>query len=327
MRVGSVELAEATRAWIATHGRPDVVVGTNMLDLASYLGFLRHDLGSAPTAQFLHENQLSYPRRPDEPLDRGLAWMQWRGLVAADAVWCNSAHHRDALVEGLANLESGRETDSPVDPSAIEARLEVIHLGIEFDELAGPPKTARPRRPLVVLNHRWHHDKDLGSVLRALRVALERGPAFDIALLGDPNNGEAQMLEPMIDVLGSAVKMRGFLPRAEYVEVLRRADVVVSAARNENFGLSVVEAVAAGAWPVAPDALAYPEVIPSRFHPECLYGPGGLGARLRDVLARVAEGETAPDGLATAMARFAWPTVADRLDTSVEQLLDGSSTV
>ena len=27
MRVGSVELAEATRAWIATHGRPDVVVG------------------------------------------------------------------------------------------------------------------------------------------------------------------------------------------------------------------------------------------------------------------------------------------------------------
>ena len=322
MRVGSVELAAATHQWVRVHGPPDVVVGTNMLDLASYLGLVRNEVGTAPIVQFLHENQLSYPRRPDEPLDTGLAWMQWRGLVAADQVWCNSAHHRDDLLGALEGLDRGYPGDPVVDVGEIAAKIGVAHLGIEFDELVRPRAAGGRRRPLVVVNHRWHHDKDLGSVLRALRVALDRGPAFEVALLGDPHGGEAEALAPLVDALGSAVTHRGHLERAAYLDVLRRADVVVSAARNENFGLAVVEAIAAGAWPVVPAALAYPEVIPPVFHADCLYPPGGLGSHLRDVLARVTAGAVAPAGLAEAMARFAWPVIADGLDTGVDQLLD-----
>ena len=98
--------------------------------------------------------------------------------------------------------------------------------------------------------------------------------------------------------------------------------MVVSAARNENFGIAVVEAVAAGAWPVVPDALAYPEVIPAEYHTACLYSSGGLGVRLREVVGRIAAGERSPHGLAESMARFDWSMVAAELDGRVEHLLE-----
>lgn len=320
MRAGSAVLADRAGEWVAAHGRPDLVVGTNMLDLAAFLGLSRRTLGPVPAVQFMHENQLSYPRRPGERLEPGLAWMQWRGLVAADEIWCNSEYHRTALLTGLTMLDD--EMDSPVDAASVASKMWVGYLGIEVDACRRPVATAGPRRPLVVSNQRWHHDKDLGSVLRAIRTAIDQGFDCDVALLGDPTGGEADDLAPLIAELGETVVVRGHLPRDEYLEVLQRADVVVSAARNENFGIAVVEAVAAGAWPVVPDALAYPEVIPAEYHTACLYSSGGLGVRLREVVGRIAAGERSPHGLAESMARFDWSMVAAELDGRVEHLLE-----
>ena len=321
MRAGSVELAARTATWVSEHGSPDLVVATNMLDLAGYLGLARRSLGSVAAVQFMHENQFSYPRQPGEAFDAGLAWMQWRGLSAADEVWFNSAHHCDALLAGLDALDDPAREDTPlVEPSVIEAKSWVAHLGIEFGAIHRERDATRPKRPLVVSNQRWHHDKDLGSVLRALITARERGFDFDVALLGDSTGGEAEALGPLVERLGDAVVAKGHLERSEYLDLLGRADIVVSAARNENFGLAVVEAIAAGAWPVLPDALSYPEIVPAEFWADCLYEPGKLGRLLRDVVERVASGESADPGLAASMERFDWPTVAAALDERVDQV-------
>ncbi len=53
--------------------------------------------------------------------------------------------------------------------------------------------------------------------------------------------------------------------RAEYEALLRRAQVVVSTSRQEFFGVSVVEAVHAGAHPLVPDRLVYPEWFPEEY--------------------------------------------------------------
>lgn len=49
--------------------------------------------------------------------------------------------------------------------------------------------------------------------------------------------------------------------KAAYYDLLNRARVVVSTARQETFGIAMQEGIAAGAWAVAPRRLAYPEVI------------------------------------------------------------------
>ena len=316
MRGGAVSLARAVRA--REGPSPEVVVASNMLDLASFRGLA--DLPGAAWVQYLHENQLTYPRQEGEALDSGLAWMQWRGLVAADEIWSNSAFHRDELLDGLDRLLGAvPDHDHRAERAALESRLLVIPPGVDVDACRAGERRPNPR-PLVVSNQRWHHDKDVGAVLRSLRRIADAGVGFDVAVVGDHSGGEAERLDPILDELGDRVIARGLQPRTDYLDLLRRADIVVSAARGENFGIAVVEAIAAGARPVVPDALAYPEVVPESHHAACLYGPGELGRRLRDTIEAVDAGEVAPPDLAEAMDAFAWPVVASAMDDRIDEL-------
>ena len=53
--------------------------------------------------------------------------------------------------------------------------------------------------------------------------------------------------------------------RDAYEDLLRRADIVVSTARQEFFGVSVLEAIHFGARPLVPDRLAYRETVPDAY--------------------------------------------------------------
>jgi len=48
---------------------------------------------------------------------------------------------------------------------------------------------------------------------------------------------------------------------------IKSADVAVSTARHEFYGLSMLEASTCGAFPITPKRLSYPELFPS----ECMY--------------------------------------------------------
>lgn len=324
MRGASVTLAADAERWVAEHGRPDLVVGTDMLDLAAFLGAARRSLGSVPAALYLHENQLTYPRRPGEALDQGLAWTTWRSLVVADAVWCNSAFHRDDLLGALPALLAGVADHGHGDRFAeVAGRCSVLPVGVDLAAAATPTGAARPAPPdgpLVLSNQRWHHDKDLGAVLRALVRLADRGVAFRVAVVGDDRGGEREALMPLVERLGDRVVAVGMLPRSEYLALLHRADIVVSAARNEFFGIAVVEAIAAGAVPVLPDRLAYPEVVPARFHEHVLYADGQLTAALGGTIESLGATRAAVDGLADSMHRFDWTEVAPGYDAAVDRL-------
>lgn len=51
----------------------------------------------------------------------------------------------------------------------------------------------------------------------------------------------------------------------EHLETLRQAHIVISCAKQENFGYSMMKAIVAGCIPIAPNRLCYPEFIPSHF--------------------------------------------------------------
>ena len=90
---------------------------------------------------------------------------------------------------------------------------------------------------------------------------------------------------------------------------------MISTARQENFGIAVIEAVRYGCVPLLPARLAYPEIIPKRFHPQVLYRePGELTNRLSRLITNYARFEKLRRDLSKEMSRFAWESLIDSYD-------------
>jgi hypothetical protein len=116
--------------------------------------------------------------------------------------------------------------------------------------------------------------------------------------------------------------------RAGYEAALFEADVFVSTAAHEFFGLSAVEATLAGAYPLVPRRLAYPEVFAlqdDRTVETFFYegGANGLADKLADLARRIERNDSllrAAEPMRDRLKRFEWPNLAPVLDDAVEQI-------
>jgi glycosyltransferase involved in cell wall biosynthesis len=158
--------------------------------------------------------------------------------------------------------------------------------------------------PLVLWNQRWEYDKDPETMLRALYALADEGLRFRVALAGENFRVTPAEFDEARSRLGDRLVHYGYAEsEAEYAGLLHRADIVLSTAIHEFFGVSVVEAIYCGCLPVLPNRLSYPELIPPELHGRCLYNDfSDLLTKLRSAIAVPA----APSGLRPAMASFDW---------------------
>lgn len=325
LRGAALTLADAVDAHVAIHGRPDVVVVSGMVDLAALRGFARDALGSVPVALYLHENQVVYPEGPARQAGDPAGWTTWSSMAAADLVLLASAHHRDALLAALGPFlarapDHGHERHL----TRVRGRCEVLPVGVELDALLagarrGCEVTGLP--PLVVWNQRWDEDRRPERLLRILGHLADEGVPFRVALAGPRTRPLPPELGTAVDRLGDRVVHLGWCEPDAYRALLLRSDVVASVTRHEYFGVGVVEAVAAGAVPLLPARLSYPEVLPVEAHTRCLYA-ARPAERLRSLLVGIEEirSDPAVAGVRAAMSRWGWPEVAPRYDDRLELL-------
>lgn len=101
--------------------------------------------------------------------------------------------------------------------------------------------------------------------------------------------------------------------RKVYSAWLASCDVVVSTAIHEFFGLSVLEAVAHGCFPLLPDRLSYPELLPATSAADHLYtSEADLVARL-EAFCRDPAGVRAAPG-SSWIGGFLWPRRVEEFD-------------
>ena len=320
MRGGSVTLAARVDAEVARRGRPDVVVVSGLVDLAGLLGLTRRSLGDVPVALYLHESQLTYPVPGEGRADLAMGLVNWVGMVAADRVYVSSEHHRRALVDGLPGLldrAPDRTHHHRIDE--VLERTTVLPVGVALDEIA-PVNRELADPPLVLWSHRWDDDKNPRAFFAALERLDSAGVGFRLAVVGENRRARNEVFERARVRLAHRIETFGHLRRRAYLELLARTDVVVSCARHEFFGVAMVEAMAAGAIPVLPLRLSYPELVPEPLHRWCLYPDGGLRTRLGEVLADPGRWRAAVAGLPTAMRRFGWDVLAPRYDAELAGL-------
>lgn len=312
---GAATLAGEVRRAMGEVGPPDVILATSMVDLAGLLGMLRHDL-AVPAALYMHENQVTYPVAGRTRAEHRLGLITWLSMLAASGIAINSAYHRDALFDALGPfLRSFPDRRHHHLIDEVAARVEVLPVGVDLKRLdAHRRRSVDP--PLLLWNHRWDPDKAPDEFLGMAAELAAAGVDFRLALAGERFANQVAEFDEMVRPLADRVVVDRHLGRDEYDRLLRDTDVVVSTARQEFFGVSVVEAMHAGAFPVLPDRLVYPERLPEALHDRCLYR-----GRVHGVdLIRRAMGDidaTRRDGarLRGMTASFDWEVVAPRYDS------------
>ncbi|MBC8872357.1 MAG: DUF3524 domain-containing protein [Planctomycetes bacterium] len=325
MRHAAVTFAEQVGHLGTDSSGHDVLFCTDMLNLAEFRGLCPPEIRPLPTVVYFHENQLTYPTRHEDQRDLHFAFTNMTTALAADRVWFNSAFHRDEFLAALAELLGRMPDFQPTGAVAAIRQKSAVHPpGVESFPARGP----RPPGPLRILwVSRWEHDKNPQAFFDALDVLLRRGGDFRVSVLGESFDQVPDCFEQARRRLTDRVDHWGFLPdRDDYHAALAAADVVVSTADHEFFGIGVLEAVAAGCFPLAPKRLAYPEVLSNRA--EFLYdgSVAGLAERLLELAGRIQNGRWPPDNSALQVVAepYLWKTVTPQMDEAILELADPS---
>jgi glycosyltransferase involved in cell wall biosynthesis len=310
MRGAAVTLARQTRELMRTEGTSgiasssgprssfDLIVATDMLDLATFLGLTRDITARIPVALYFHENQLTYPLPAGRKLDLSFPWINYTSALAADMLCFNSDFHRRAFLEALPGLVGRFHDHRELDLlPMLEAKAHVLPPGIDLkrlDTLQGDQETRRPGdqetspntlpispspclpvssdSPVILWNSRWEYDKQPATFFEALAELEARGVDFRVIVIGEHIDPQAPDFVDAHEKFGSRALAWGYAADLEtYRRRLWQADIVVSTAIQEFFGISVIEAMYCGCVPILPQRLSYPELLPQEFHSTCLY--------------------------------------------------------
>ncbi|MGN9784428.1 glycosyltransferase [Nonomuraea sp. ZG12] len=218
----------------------------------------------------------------------------------------------------------GDEVDELRAMGVPERRITVVPCGVDVD-MFRPDGPVAPRTggPMVLSIGRLVPRKGVDTVIAALRQL----PDAELVIAGGRADDEeaVRMRELAAGYgLGHRVHVIGSVPREQVPPLMRAADVLVTVPWYEPFGMVPVEAMACGVPVVASAVGGHLDtvagcglLVPPR-------RPRALARALREVLddpgRRRALGAA---GVRRARERYAWPRVAERIETVYTQVIDG----
>ncbi len=313
----------------------------NIENLDTYDGLITSDLMSLsdfkmlvgakcpPALVYFHENQITYPLAPGEALDVQFGFTDITTGLAADMILFNSHTHMETFFGALPGfLRMMPEYRPGWVVGDIQKKTGVLSPGCRFS--AGPPRLMPPEAgpPLIIWNHRWEYDKNPEDFFNALDTVHKQGLDFRLALLGENFQVMPKAFISAKKRFNSQLVQYGYVDsRHEYIDWLRRGNIVISTAHQENFGISVVEAIRHGCLPLLPDRLAYPEILPEAYHTAFLYrDQADLTAKLARLITEGHAMQREQQALADVMGRYAWETIIPDYDKLLERLAHMSPT-
>jgi glycosyltransferase involved in cell wall biosynthesis len=326
MRHAAITMAEVAATRIEKGARWDALFCSDMLNLAEFLGLAPTVVRALPTVVYFHENQLTYPDASATDRDYHFAFTNLTTALAAHGVWFNSAYHRDSFLSAMSEFLPRMPDYQPISAiDEIREKSQVQPPGI--DEIS-PRENRRPGPLRILWAARWEHDKDPVTFFAAIESLKSSGVDFRLNVLGESFENVPEVFEQARQRFASHIDHWGFQPTREaYINVLRETDVVVSTAIHEFFGIAVAEAVSAGAIPLVPRALAYPELLDLAANSDAAtFFHDGSARNVADKLAEwsaaiqsaqhVDKAQTTPR---RAVSRFDWTTRATELDAALTQ--------
>lgn len=312
--------------------RPDLLLASDMLDLTTFLALARGRLDGIPACLYFHENQLTYPwpaADPDVRLQRDhhYGFINYTSALVADRVFFNSDFHRRSFLRGVGQLlQKLPDYQNEENVQKIQAGSEVLPLGLDLRSLDIEPEPAANPCPLILWNHRWEYDKNPADFFEALFQLQAESIDFQLAVLGARFRKTPPAFEKARKVLADKIVHFGYVPdRRAYAGWLHRADLAPVTSRQDFFGISVVEAIYCGCYPLLPNRLAYPEHLPEDGRDLFLYqDQEELHRKLKNLLLDFRK-PLALISLRDFVARYDWSILAAVYDRAMERVLQEKS--
>ena len=298
------------------------LVTTDLMSLSDFKALSKG--GCPPTLVYFHENQFTYPLAPGENMDYQFGFTDITTALAADRILFNSQVHCDAFFKALPGFINMMPEYQPKwVTEEIRTKADVLHPGCRFPAgvLSGAV-SQRESPPLIIWNHRWEFDKNPEDFFQALDAVLKAGAEFRLALLGENRQTVPKTFIAARERYGERIVQYGYVAsRQQYLNWLAQGSIVISTARQENFGISVVEAIRYGNIPLLPARLAYPEIIPDRYHPDVLYRDyQDLVTKLLNRIMIFTDYRNLRQALSYEMSKFAWDNSVERYDLELEKI-------
>lgn len=326
MQGGAATLAQLAQEQLAVSGPPAAIITTDMVNLPAWLGLMRRALpANVPIVHYMHENQLTYPWQAEAKPDFTYAMINWLSQLAADRVAFNSHYHAESWFAALpALLQRFPDYQHLAALQRIREISAVLPVGIACTRFLSAP-ARQPRdpnlAPLILWNQRWEHDKRPDRFFQLLYRLQAVGAPFRLAVAGEHFRQAPPIFAEAKQRLADHIVHWGYLAQvADYIALLHQADLVISTTDHEFFGISMVEAMVAGAFPLLPNRLSYPELVPPALHSHCLYADE---ADLFDKsLQYLQQPHPAPPELCHQLRqRYDWPVVAATYDALIDALV------
>jgi glycosyltransferase involved in cell wall biosynthesis len=300
----------------------DLVFASDFLNAADFKAQAPEPVARLPLVTYFHENQLSYPLEPGQRRDPQYAFINLSSHLASREAWFNSQFHRQAWLAAAKALLAKMPDFVPPDVGdALAAGSRIMPPGMNLKPFAEGRKRPRGKPPLTILwNHRWEFDKNPEAFFEVLFFLAGEGVPFRLAVVGEATRKWPAIFEAARRRLADRLVRFGYIPQREaYEEQVRQSDIVVSTALHEFFGLPVVEAAAAGCFPLMPARLSYPEIVPPQWHETFFYADE---RELRVKLARLLSGKGPWDRaaeLARHVQRYDWDNRIGAYDEALER--------
>ena len=313
-----------SQQYLALNRRFDLILATDMLDVATFKGLCAQAIGTTPVVMYFHENQLTYPWSPlDEDValqrDRHYGFINYTSALAADQCFFNSIYHHQSFTSALADfLQAFPDHKNLGTIEQIKENSQVLPLGMALNPLLEVKRSNDDyKSPVLLWNHRWEYDKNpsaffelcerlrLGSISFKMIVCGERNRKYPTVF----DQAKATFKDHLLH-WGYAADLKG------YHRLLALANILPVTSNQDFFGGSVVEAIAAGCLPLLPDRLAYPEHVPAHLHNQFLYKDLDQAISILSNPSWTSHSMYS-QALRDHISAYDWPNIIDRYDAAL----------
>jgi glycosyltransferase involved in cell wall biosynthesis len=303
-----------------------------MLDLTTFLALTRDKTSHLPVALYCHENQFAYPwssqdRDVQYKRDKHYSFINYISALAADHVFFNSRYNFRTFISGIEHLLRHFPDYNELQTlDHISTKSSVLPVGIDLSELdARAPQEKNKKEPVILWNHRWEHDKNPADFFKALELLHAKDLQFKLVLMGENFRQIPKEFQAARQKFADQILQYGYVTNSsDYLDWLWRATLLPVTSWHDFFGVSVLEAIYCGAYPLLPNRLAYPELLPLDKYSSHFYETfDELVAKLERVLQ---EGLYERQDVGAAVKNFGWDIVAPQYDAALCRLVEAGIT-